>query len=304
MSFLNDYIKPTDYGAVRKDINRILSLIHDITAQEPEDEGLQERICISSNVKLRTSTFEIGKQDLQNTDIRYKETFLWTRKKPVTLSTYDLVHTTTGTGFTYPVSDTWDGARVLTDGTSYITIDDHVDFDFTDEVTIAMKVSLPASGGGFVLCEKVNEYRLRVTDTNTLEFAIYTGGSYQTPVTYAYTPDTDFSIVATYKSTASGQKLYIDGVLSDSDSITGAINNSTGNFCLMATAGGTNKALTGTYMGRFSLLNKEVSTGWITDYHTNSRLDTSDGNTEITTIPFVGNDSANPNQTVGEFIAP
>jgi len=303
MSYLNDFIKPSDYGAVRKDINRILSLIHDITAQEPEDEGLQERICISSGVKLRTSNFNIGVQDLQNTDTRNREIFLWSRKKPTSVSTYDLVHTTTGSGFTYPVSATWDGGRVDNDGTTYITIDDHTDFDFTDELAIAMKVILPASGGGFVLCEKVNEYRLRVVDTNTLEFAIYTGGSYSTALTYSYTPDTDFTIVATYKSTSSGQKLYIDGTLESSDSVTGAINNSTGNFCLMATAGGTNIALSGTSMGRFSILNTEVDTTWITNYYTNSRLDTSDGNDEITTIPFTGDDVANPDATLGEFEA-
>jgi len=304
MSFINDFIRPTDYGAVRKDINRILALIHDITAQEPEDEGLQERICISSNVKLRTSNFNIGVQDLQNTDTRYKEVFVWTRKKPTSVSTYDMTHTTTGSGFTYPVSATWDGARVDNDGTTYITIDDHTDFDFTDELAISMKVVLPASGGGFVLCEKVNEYRIRVTDTNTLEFAIYTGGAYQTPVTYSYTPDTAFTIVATYNYTGSGQKLYIDGSLSDSDSVSGAINNSTGNFCLMATAGGTNIALSGTSMGRFSLLHTEVDSTWVTDYHTNSRLDTSDGNDEVTTIPFTGDDAVNPDATVGEFSAP
>jgi hypothetical protein len=323
MSYLNDYIKPTDYGAVRKDINRILSLIHDITAQEPEDEGLQERICISSNVKLRTSNFDIGKQDLQSTDIRNKETFLWSRKKPTSVSTYDLVNTTTGSGFTYPVSATWDGARVDNDGTTYITINDHTDFDFTDELTIAMKVILPSSvdtesvfnttlfnnaifntpSGGFVLCEKVNEYRLRVVDTNTLEFAIYTGGSYSTPLTYSYTPDTAFTIVATYNYTGSGQKLYINGILSDSDSVSGSINNSTGDFCLMATAGGTNIVKSGTSMARFSILNKEVDTTWITNYNTNSRLDTSDGNNEITTIPFTGDDVVNPDATLSEFVA-
>lgn len=321
MSFINDYIKPTDYGSVRKDINKILALIHDITAQEPEDEGLQERICISSNVKLRTSDFTVGVQDIQNTDERNKENFKWFRKKPETVYTYDLTHTTTGSGLTYPVSSTWYGARVDNDGTSYITLDDHTDFDFTDELTIAMKVILPSSvdtesvfnttlfnnaifntpSGGFVLCEKVNEYRLRVVDTNTLEFAIYTGGSYSTPLTYSYTPDTAFTIVATYKSTSSGQKLYINGSLEDSDSVSGAINNSTGNFCLMATAGGTNIVRSGTSMAYFGLLNAEVNSTWVTNYHSNSLYDTSDGNDEITSISFVGSDIVTPDAELGLF---
>ena len=301
MSYLNDFIRPSDFGAVRKDINRILSLIHDITAQEPEDEGLQERICISSNVKLRTSNFTTGSGDVFNTDTRYKENFNWRRKKPTSTLTYDLVHATTGSGLTFPVSATWDGARVDNDGTSYITITDHTVLDFTDEIAICMKVILPASAGGFVLCEKVNEYRLRVVDTNTLEWAIYTGGAYQTALTYTYTPATAFTIVATYKSASSGQKLYIDGSLSSSDAVSGAFNNSTGDLCIMATAGGTNIAKANTSMAYFGLLHKEVDSTWVTDYHTNSLYDTSDGNLEITTINFLGDESATPDAEVGLF---
>ena len=164
-----------------------------------------------------------------------------------------------------------------------------------------MKVILPASGGGFVLCEKVNEYRLQVVDTNTLEFAIYTGGAYSTALTYSYTPDTAFTIVATYKSTSSGQKLYINGSLEDSDSVSGAINNSTGDFCLMATAGGNNIAKSGTSMAYFGLLNAEVNSTWVTNYHSNSLYDTSDGNDEVTTIAFVGSDVVTPDAELGLF---
>ena len=105
MSYLNDYIKPTDYGAVRKDINRILSLIHDITAQEPEDEGLQERICISSNVKLRTTSVVFGAANLLGLNYRDKESFVFRKNIPYPVYTYDLTHSTTGT-LTYSSNDT------------------------------------------------------------------------------------------------------------------------------------------------------------------------------------------------------
>ena len=301
MSNVNNYIKPSDFGAVRKDINRILELIHDITAQEPEDEGLQERICISPKVKLRTSNVTVGSANLSPTNVKTRRVYNWRRKKPTNTYVYDLVHTTTGSGFSFPIPDTWDGARVDTDGTSYITITDHTDFDFTDEIGISMKVILPASGGGFVLCEKVNEYRLRVVDTNTLEWAIYTGGAYQTAVTYSYTPDTEYSIVATYKSSSSGQKLYINGSLVDSDSVSGSINNSTGDLCIFGTAGGTNVSPSGTSMAFFGLFNKELDSTWVTNYHSNSLYDTSDGNTEVVTINFIGNENPTPNAELGLF---
>jgi hypothetical protein len=147
MSYLNDYIKPTDYGAVRKDINRILSLIHDITAQEPEDEGLQERICISSNVKLRTSNVTFGSTDRTNTDTLNKETTMFTRSIPAIVSAYDLTHVTTGT-LTFPVDNHKLGGGALFDGSSYITISDHADLDTDTGLSFGGWFYLPATDAG------------------------------------------------------------------------------------------------------------------------------------------------------------
>ena len=90
MSFLNDYIKPTSYGAVRKDINRILSLIHDITAQTPEDEGLQERICISSNVKLRTTSVVFGGANLLGLTYLDRMSHIFRKSIPLSVYTYHI----------------------------------------------------------------------------------------------------------------------------------------------------------------------------------------------------------------------
>jgi len=297
-SNINDYVRPTD-DISRRDINKILSLIHDLSAQEPEETGLQERIMFTPHVKLRTTSTTFGSANLLDSDTLNKQTWNWRRKKPTSSSTYDLTHTTTGT-FTFPVSTTWDGARADNAGTEYITITDHTKFDFTDEVTIAMKLILPASSGGFVLCEKVGEYRLRVVDTNTIEFAVYASSSYKTAVTTTYTPDTVFTIVATYDTT-NGHTLYKDGVSVDSDALSGAFDNSSGNLCILATAGGTNIAPTGVSIAYFGLLNAEATATWASDYHTNSLYDTSDGFDEITTINFIGSEIVTPNAESGLF---
>ena len=164
MSYLNDFIKPTDYGAVRKDINRILSLIHDITAQEPEDQGLQERICISSGVKLRTTTTTFGAANLDNVDILNKEAFVFRKRIPTAVYAYDLVHNTTGT-LTFTSDDTKFGGAGTFDGSSYITIDDHTRMDIED-ISIGGWFYLPATDAGDTASQNL----------------IYKGGSYSVTI--------------------------------------------------------------------------------------------------------------------------
>lgn len=153
MSYLNDYIKPSDYGAVRKDINRILALIHDITAQEPEDEGLQERICISSNVKLRTSNVTIGGADITNTDIKNVEMSIWQKRQPTAVNAYQLNHTTTGT-LTFPADNHKVGGGGLFDGSSYITIGHHTDLNSTN-VSFGGWFYLPATDSGDTVFQNI-----------------------------------------------------------------------------------------------------------------------------------------------------
>jgi|APSaa5957512535_1039671.scaffolds.fasta_scaffold19812_3 hypothetical protein len=146
MSYLNDYIKPTDYGAVRKDINRILSLIHDITAQEPEDEGLQERITISSNVKLRTSTATTGGTTRTNTDDKDVEIFAFRKSIPSQISAYPLTHTDNGT-LTFDVSGTKFGGAVTLDGSSYVSVAHDSSLNVTDAISLGGWFYLPATDG-------------------------------------------------------------------------------------------------------------------------------------------------------------
>ena len=153
MSYLNDYIKPTDYGAVRKDINRILSLIHDITAQEPEDEGLQERICISSNVKLRTTSVVFGAANLLGSNLRDRFSSVFRKVIPTTVYAYDLTHTTTGS-LTFTSNDTKFGGAGTFDGSSYITITDHARMD-TSKVSLGGWFYLPATDASDVSAQNL-----------------------------------------------------------------------------------------------------------------------------------------------------
>tara|TARA_R110000737_G_scaffold80623_1_gene112835 strand:- start:18 stop:800 length:783 start_codon:yes stop_codon:yes gene_type:complete len=122
-SNLNDYVRPTDKSS-RRDINKILSLIHDLVAQEPESEGLQQRICFTPHVTRKSNTVTFGTTTVSNTDDREIENFMFRKKIPLQVITYDIIHTTTGS-LTYSTSGTKFGGGATFDGSSYVTITDH-----------------------------------------------------------------------------------------------------------------------------------------------------------------------------------
>jgi hypothetical protein len=128
-SNINDYVRPTDKSS-RRDINKILSLIHDLVAQEPESAGLQQRIAFTPHVKRRTSTVTFGSTTISDTDTLYKENFVFRKKIPSLMSVYDLTHTTTGT-ITFDVSATKHGGAGTFDGSSYISITHHAELSPT-----------------------------------------------------------------------------------------------------------------------------------------------------------------------------
>ena len=124
-SNINDYVRPTDKSS-RRDINKILSLIHDLVAQEPESEGLQQRICFTPHVTRKSNTVTFGTTTVSNTDDREIENFVFTKKIPLEVITYDIIHTTTGT-LTFSTSGTKFGGGATFDGSSYVTITDHAE---------------------------------------------------------------------------------------------------------------------------------------------------------------------------------
>lgn len=141
-SNLNDYVRPTDKSS-RRDINKILSLIHDLVAQEPESEGLQQRICFTPHVKLRTSTVTFGSTDVSNTDDRDIQNFVFRKKVPPEVITYDIIHTTTGT-LTFTGDATKLGGGATFNGSSFVTITNHAELSPT-EISLGGWFYLPAT---------------------------------------------------------------------------------------------------------------------------------------------------------------
>ena len=140
---------------------------------------------------------------------------------------------------------------------------------------------------------KNTQYNLEISAENTLSFNVNS----KTPVTASFVDDAWFHFAATYASSSSGQKIYIDKVLIDSDSETGAITNSSNDLGILGNPVGTSLLGNECVIAHLSILNGEPGSSWI-DNHYSGLIDT-DSITEITTIPFVTHDRPKPDASIG-----
>ncbi len=244
-SNINDYVRPTDKSS-RRDINKILSLIHDLVAQEPESEGLQQRIMFTPHVRRKTSTVTFGSTTVSNTDDRDIQNFLFTKRVPPTVSVYPHTHTTTGT-LTFTGDATKLGGGATFDGSSFVTIPSHTEFDVS-QFSMGGWFYLPATDSGDTASQNLmskgvyeltvdphstaaNQLRGRVNVFATDDITTEAGADLETEdsvtvegdiiidkdVTYAFTPNAWNHIWLTYSSTV-GSRLYLNNSLVASDS--------------------------------------------------------------------------------------
>ena len=280
----------------REEINRILNAIQEMNPKSERD-ALKEFIAFSPVVRLRTTTVTTGNAQTYNTDTRNRETQHMIRKKPTTSKSYPLTHTTTGT-ISWQASGHKLGGNGILSGSSYITVTTHSRLNVTDKITIALWFKSPATSSDNILVRKNNQYELKLTSGNGISWRVYSSGAWKTALTSTFTTNTWTHVVATYKSTSSGQKLYKNGSSVATDSETGSIATSSNNLGIGSDAG-TSTAQANTTLAWFTMLNEEVSSTWVTNFYTSNIIDTSSTNTEILTIPFVGNEGPKPNATSG-----
>lgn len=292
----------------RQDVLKIVTEMQDLNI-ELEDDAQRRFLIYDGQPRARTlDTFHgnvIEGDKLYNP--RDIKNWQFQRQLPddvTTIKSYPLIHTTLGAGsFTFYPSPRNSftsyqfGAYADNNGTKYITIDDNARLDPTTELTIAIMAYVPTGATSGIICEKTNQYELKINGSN-FEFRVYSG-SWKTPVTAAITFDAWNTIVCTYKSTASGQKIYKNGSLADSDAETGAMAGTANNLGIFATAAGGTVIPDGVVFAWFFLGSTEASSGWVTNYG-NGLLNT-DEVTEITTIPFVVSEDPQPDATLGGF---
>jgi hypothetical protein len=257
-SNINDYVRPTDKSS-RRDINKILSLIHDLVAQEPESEGLQQRICFTPHVKRMTNTVTFGTTTVSNTDDRDIQNFVFRKKIPSEVTVYDLIHTTTGS-LSFSTSGTKLGGGATFDGSSYVTITDHAELS-PSSLSFGGWFYLPATASSDTASQSLlskgvyeltidphstasNQLRAKINLFGDSDLLTETGATLQTEdsqtivgdatrdedVTYAFNPNAWNHIWTTFGS--NGLKLYLNNSLVATNSSIGTIQTNTDNLVI------------------------------------------------------------------------
>jgi len=301
---INDFVRPTS-KTDRRDINKILEMIHDIVASEPEDEGQKERICKTEHVKNRTTAVTFGGANLIDTDIKGVIAQVIRRELPTIVNSYSKIHTTTGT-LTFPGKNTKFGASGKFDGTQQIGITPETDFDFehTQAFSIAFWAKNTMTSTGFIISKQLNNtsvgFSVRQRAGDTL-FIIYDslGNVFNVVTTSDTSDDSWHHIVCTFSgnSNQNGMKIYVDNILQATGATLAISNTIVNNEPFIIGARTSAGALR--YIGEMALLSlikSEVNSTWVTN-HFNNLLDTSGTNTEIVTINFVGNELPTPDET-------
>jgi len=308
---INDFVRPTS-SASRRDINKILEMIHDIVASEPEDEGQKERISKTSHVRDRNTTVTFGGANLIDTDIRGVMAQVIRRQLPAVVTSYPLDHTENSFGgVTILTRDTKFGAGITFDGIGYISVSDdtRIDKNRTDAISFAFWIK-PKTGiaDNDIIVNKGNGLtgtgiHIFYDLTNTrIGFRLRNDGgtSYEVFSANGSAPlNAWVHVVCRYDGTSNrdGMTIYINNSLSvtgTSLAITGTLlqNDS---FGLGAGGDGSSPMLGD--IALLSWVDEEVSTAWITS-HFNNLLDTDDAE-EIITYNFVGNALPTPDETSG-----
>lgn len=299
MSSPLNYVRQ-DYGQDRKDINRILQELQEIYAPPVEDGGIKARVVSHFPRRVRSTTVTTGGYTRLGSESRSRNAASGLRRLvPSSVSSYPLIHTITGTETPSKLSVSKFGCGGLFNGSSYITIGTHSLLNPTTEIGIALWIYSPATSADGIIVAKNNQYELKFTTGNGISWRIYSGGAWKTALTTTFTTNTWTHIAATYKSTSSGQKLYKNGVSVGSDAETGAIATSSNNLGI-GSSPGSNTVINNTRFALLSMVQNEMSSTWINN-HMDGIIDM-ETYTEMTTIPFSGDWTPQPNMTSPFFI--
>ena len=214
------------------------------------------------------------------------------RQPPEIVVPCPLVETLTDTGISFSTGINGDfskkfGGGAKFNGSSYITIGDHSILNRTDKISITGWIYSPSGISSGDIIKKNNQYQLYISASNTLAWRIHSGGAWKTPVTMSLTPDSWNHFAVTYKSTSSGQKIYKNAVLANSDSETGAIATSSNTLGIANDGAGSSALPANTRLAWLSLLYSEFVLSDV-EKHYGGFLDTRN-HTEIVTYPFTVN---------------
>ncbi len=307
-----------------KEVANIMSIINKRTTPVNEDEGLIKHVVYTPEVELDTSAnTDISiTQDIDETvDVDGYSGWGMRKMIPDNVRAYDLVHDYTNmTGITFPppgitqFDATTKGRSLMggamTDGSSYMTIDDHTWWNAT-EFGIACHLNLPENTGsdptGFIT-QKVGSFQVYVADAalgdNQL-WADFTTGAGAKQVQFTYTPDTWFTLMLHIDSTQFTGWIDNGGIQGISSGGSGIVDTAT-DVGILGTTLGSGLLKSGSIMSWLTFFDYDIrsDSSWRSDYQDKGLLNLDDASsTEITTFPFQGDFKARPNSEAGMFVA-
>ena len=274
-----------------KDIQSIISSFQAIPKQVDEDVDIELNI-YDPETRDRFESHVINPGEILNIARDRHAANSYIRELPSVVNVYPLTHAENGTGTFIRTGKRFTGG-FQTDGTYYQSVSDSNRLNPTGNIGIVGSLRIPSGITSGKILNKSTQYNIEITSANTLSFNVNS----KTPVSLTFVDDIWFHFGCTYKSTASGQKIYLDGVLADSDSETGAINSTSNSLGIMANSNGTTKLGADSVIAHFTMVNGEPDSTWIAN-HRDGVLDTNQ-HTEITTIPFVAHGQPKPDASVG-----
>lgn len=192
------------------------------------------------------------------------------------------------------------GGALLTSTGEFLKIDNNSQFDFTDEIILSCWAFLkPSVVGSRLLIDKNSStaYSLLI-DTALLTFEGAIGASSYS-LTSTIATEGWHHIVATAKSGI--QSLYVDNVLVDSDTLTGALGINSNNIGIYASSTGTTSLAADEGLAWVSIINGFADSAWVADDFIGIR-DVSDMD-EVVCFPLMSDSRAQPPMTSGLFVS-
>lgn len=276
-----------------KEIQSIITSFQSIPKQVDEDVDIELNV-YAPEIRERIQNAVINPGGLnpsnQTRDRVGENSYI--REIPSQVNVYPLIHTENGTSTFLTTGKKFSGG-LQTDGSYYQSIPSATRLNPTTEIGIVGWLRIPSGVNTGKILNKSTQYNLEITSANTLSFNVNS----KTPVDLTFVDDVWFHFACTYASSSSGQKIYKDAVLQDSDSETGIITTSSNSLGILGNSNGTNKLGANSVIAHLTMLNGEPDNTWITN-HMNGILDTN-AETEITTIPFVAHGQPKPDASVG-----
>lgn len=311
MSIPNDFAADLLRNAknLPTDVLAKLILAYQKSLAIPEDEIVDDPFIYSPLIDLHDTSVDISDGDIIEDEFDNHIGSIGFRKLiPPTVHSDPLVYDFTnisGLTFNQPDTENSVGTRFngagITDGNSFIKIDDDSILAITDEIIIATYAYLKigsASIGSLTHKGDLTSFSLIRNAADAIVFAGTVGAS-TFSLSHTITADGWYHIVATAKSGI--QTLYIDKVSQDSGVLGGVIGTDANDVGIYAESDGSNKLQDEEGLAWLSIINGFADQIWV-DNDFNGIRDVSDMD-EIICFPFMGAANPQPPMTSGLFVS-